>query len=340
MKKFTIIACVIVLLVIIVTQVSATTKKATEKPYSEKTLVKKGNLENIVSASGKIQSNSVISLKFQTSGLLTYVGVKKGDIVKKGQLVASLDRRELEKNLKKKLNDYLTERWTFEEDKQETYKDQALSNTIQRALDKNQFALEKSVIDVEIVDIALKFSNLYSPIDGIITDVDSPLPGVNITPTSASFTVADFNDTVFSINIDEVDIGKIKIGDPVNIKLDAYENEIFKGVISEIGFSSTTTSSGSTAFPVEVKFPDNASLKFKIGMNGDAEIRTNTISNTLYLPPDYIFEDTKGKFVNTIDSNNKISKKYITIGVETNTATQILKGVKENETIVVPSASQ
>ena len=338
MKKVTIAVIIIILMVIIATQVGAV-KNLGKKPelFTDKTKVTRKTLKKIVSASGKIQSNTVVTLKFQTSGLLTYVGVKKGDIVKKGQLVAALDTRELEKNLKNDLNDYLTERWDFDEDKFVTYKDKALTDTIKRALDKNQFALEQTVWDVEIADIALKFSNLYSPIDGVVTLVDAPALGVNITAATGTFTVADYNDISFKIDVDEVDIGSVSIGQPVNIKLDAYPDQTFFGVVSEIGFTSTTTSSGGTAFPVEVKFPENSSLRFKIGMNGDAEIITETIDNTLIVPIDYVFETEDGKrYVNLLNKNNEFKRQTVKIGTETEDEAEILSGVKEKDVVVLP----
>lgn len=335
MKKIIIIALIIFALVLVASKTILSKKN--ENPFTDHTKVKIGDIRDVISASGKIQSDSVATLKFQTSGLLTYVGVKKGDIVQKGQLIAALDQRELEKNLKKQLNDYMTSRWSFEEGKQVTYKDQALSNTIQRALDKNQFALDNTVLDVEISDIALKFANLYSPINGIVTEIDAPQAGVNITPAGAAFTIVDYNNVIFSINVDEADIAKVQVGQLVDIKLDAYDTQVFPGVISKIGFSSTTTSAGNTAFPVEVKFPDNSYLKFKIGMNGDAEIINKEKKGILFVPSDYIFEDQSGKYVYALGTNNQIIKTRVKIGIETDNKIEILSGIKQKTTIVIPN---
>ncbi len=338
LKRLTIIIILIILAVIVASQTDAV--KNIGKPpkiYSEKATVKKENIKEIVSGSGKIQSNTVAILKFQTSGLLTYIGVKRGDIVKKGQLVASLDQRELQKNLKKKLNDYMSERWDFEEDKQITYKDIALNDTIKRALEKNQFALDKTVWDVEISDIALKFGNLYSPIDGIVTEVDAPQIGVNITAATGTFTVADFNDISFKIDVDEVDIGKILPGQMVDIKLDAYPEKTFFGAVSKIGFTSTTTSGGGTAFPVEVKFPDNTDLRFKIGMNGDAEIVVRDVRNTIIIPAQFINEEDSKKFVYVLKKAGKsYEKRVIKTGIETDDAVEILEGLKQGEIVMLP----
>ncbi|MFC1711976.1 biotin/lipoyl-binding protein, partial [Patescibacteria group bacterium] len=145
---------------------------------------KKASIKDIsqtVSASGEIEAEEQVTLKFQTSGLLSWVGVKKGDKVDKWQVVASLDRKELEKKLKQELLDYMNERWDFEQINIDDYRDAALTETIRRVKDKSQFDLDRIVLDVEIADIALKYANLVTPIAGIVTDIESPYAGVNIT---------------------------------------------------------------------------------------------------------------------------------------------------------------
>lgn len=334
MKKIVIAAFIILALWVLASKTILSKKD--ENPFTDKTTVKIGNIKDVISASGKIQSDSVAILKFQTSGLLKFVGVKKGDIVKKGQLIASLDERELQKNLKKQLNDYMTSRWTLDESKQVTYKDKVLSDTIKRAIDKDQFSLDNDILDVEIADIALKFAHIYSPINGIVTEIDAPTPGVNVTAATATFTVLDYNDIYFKINVDEADIGRIEMGQPVDIVLDAYPSETFFGAVSSIDFTSTVTSGGNTAFPIKVKFPDNTYLKFKIGMNGDAEIKINEIKNTLILPTEFIFENEKGKFVYVETPNKSYVRKKIDTGLENETTIEILSGLRKGETVFLP----
>lgn len=238
--------------------------------------------ENILTASGTIQAHEVANLAFQTSGLLTWVGIKEGDQVKKWQGIASLDKREFEKKLARYLNLYLTNRWDFEQ-LQDDYKDEKerslITDTIQRILDKAQFSLNNAVLDVELVDLAQQLGTISTPIEGIVTRVDTPNPGVNVTPATATFTIVNPTSIFFNANVDEADISKIKIGQEAKISLDAYQGEEFKGKVEKIAFVSTTTAGGGTAFKVEISLPAspaggpaNPDLKFKVGMNGDAEI--------------------------------------------------------------------
>src|SRR4030042_4119544 len=112
--------------------------------------------KNRVTRSGKVKAQSTANLTFQTYGLVTWVGVKEGDYVKKWQGIASLDRRDLEKRLSKAMNLYLTNRWDFEQ-LQDDYKEKKdrylLTDSDRRILDKAQFSLNNAVSDVDIADL-------------------------------------------------------------------------------------------------------------------------------------------------------------------------------------------
>jgi len=313
-----------------------TTKKVTTKPEQkyETTKVQKEDLTDIVSASGTIQAEDQVDLKFQTSGLLTWVGVKEGDEVKKWQAIASLDKRELEKNLLKTLRDYSSERNDFEEESQVTYKDEILTNTVRRILEKNQFDLDKAVADVEIKDLAIKLATMVTPIAGIVTHIDTPVAGVNITPATAVFTIANPTKMKFVANVDEADIGKVKVGQKVTLTLDAYPNQEIEGEVGKIAFASVATKGGGTAYPIDIYLPENQELQFKVGMNGDLEIIISGVEDVLNVPSEAITEKEGKKFVRVIEGR-QIKEVKVETGLMTETKTQITKGLTEGETIIV-----
>ena len=184
-KKLVIILAIITTLAIglfIRQKILAKQKSASYKLFT----VKRQNVIKSVSSTGKVRASKQADLKFQTSGLLAWVGIKEGDYVNKWQAIAQLDRRELQKSLEKTMRDYSKQRNDFEEMYRVTYLGQkpqdALTDTAKRILEKNQWDLEKSVLDVELKDIALKLATLVSPIEGMATHIDTPIAGVNITP--------------------------------------------------------------------------------------------------------------------------------------------------------------
>ena len=307
--------------------------------------VKKKTLQKIVSASGKVKSEKEIELKFQTSGQLAWVGVKEGDWVKRGQAIAQLDTHELQKKLQKALKDYMKERWDFEQEREnygittDNLDSYTLSNEVRRILEKNQFDLDKAVLDVELKDIALKYATLISPISGIVTHIDTPVSGVNITPATAVFTIADPSSVVFEANIDEVDIGQIKLGQKAIVTLDAYPKNKIETKVEKIGFSSTTTRGGGTAFPVKFTLPENKDLRFKLGMNGDVEIIVEEKKDALTVPSSSV-RKRGGKYYVFAIQNGVVRKKEVKIGLETEEEIEILEGLSENEEVVAKNISK
>lgn len=302
--------------------------------------VKKEDITSSISASGQIEAERQVTLKFQASGQLVWVGVKEGDMVKKWQAIASLDVREVEKNIKKKLLDYMNERWDFEQSMEDygiegipIEKKGTLTDAEKRILEKAQFDLDNAVLDVEIKDLAKKLATIHSPIDGIVTDIEAPIAGVNITPATATFTVADPSEMKFVANVDESDIGEIRIGQKGEIALDAYLDELFESEVGKISFSAITTRGGGTAFPVHIILPENDEEKFKVGMNGDVEIIVSQVKEVLTVPIEAIIERKGIKLVKLVEERT-INEVEVETGVESETKIQILTGLDEGQVVV------
>ena len=191
-----------------------------------------------------------------------------------------------------------------------------MTDTVQRVLDKAQYDLNKAVLDYEIKDLAVKYATIYSPIEGIVTSVDTPIAGVNITPATAVFTVASPGQMVFRANIDEADIGEVRLHQEARVTLDAYAGEEFRGTVDKVGFTAVTTSGGGTAFPVEVNLPANENLKFRVGMNGDVEILVWEKKGVLTVPASAIFRRSGQPYVWKV-VEGKAVKQAVTLGAET-----------------------
>lgn len=305
----------------------------------ETVTVSRQELVQTLEVSGEIKAEEQVDLHFQTLGKLTWVGVKEGDEVKKWQGIATLDQRQLEKNLQKELNDYLTNRWNFE-DTRDTYNvttdnldGYTLSDAARRVLERAQFSLNNAVLDVEIQSVANEYSRLVSPIAGIVTKVDTPVAGINITSTDL-FEIVNPNTLYFSAEVDETDISLIEVGQNTSITLDAYENETLESTISWIDFASSTSEGGSTVFVIKLTLPSSDALKYRLGMNGDAEIVITKRDNALALPFEAIQEDEESQFVTRITSGQQ-EKVRVETGIETDDYVEIKSGIDEGDEIVI-----
>lgn len=294
-------------------------------------IVKRQELKDNLSIAGQIEAEERVVLQFQTSGMLAWVGVKKGDYVRKYQGIASLDQKELERNLKKYLNTFKSERWDFDQTK-EDYKNKAITEAMQRVIDKNQFDLDSSIIDVELKNIALQYAYLYAPIEGIVIRIDSPFPGVNITPSGAEFEIVNPKTVYFSANADQTEVVKLKENIQGVIALDAYSDRKLFGNVYQVSFIPKQGETG-TVYEVKMKLDnDNLDYKYKLGMTGDATFDFLLSKNALMIPSSFIKVEKKKKYV-WKEENGKKVKSFVQIGQEVNNETEITSGLKEGDII-------
>ncbi len=287
--------------------------------------VRRQNLQETLSVSGQIDSEEKAALKFQTTGYLSWLGVKEGDPVKKYQTIASLDQESVKKNLQKDLNDYLSNRWDFEQGK-DNYSGQAVTPAIQRILDKNQFSLNNTVLDVEIQNLAVQYSNLWSPIDGIVTHLDAPNAGVNVTATT-EFDVVNPRKIYFSASVDQDDVVKLTASQSGEIILDAYPDKTIPSDITAISFTPKAGETG-TVYEVKMSLPvDNSDYSYRLGMTGDANFIIRKAPNVIAVPTKYIQSNDDGSKYVWIIKNGKKTRQNIETGDTFDTDTEIKSGL-------------
>jgi len=310
---------------------SPKTKNTKETTYT----VKKETIKETLSIAGTIEANEIATLRFQSSGLLAWVGVKEGDTVKKYQAVAGLDLQELQKTLEKYLYTYDKTRWDFEQTKDE-YRAPAQNywglsvnqrNDIDRAFQKSQFDLNSSVLDVELKNISLKYATLTSPIDGIVTRVGTPFAGVNVTPSQAEFDVVNPNTLYLSVLPDQTEVSKLNASMSAEIVFDSYPEVTIPGSINSIAFAPKSGES-STVYEVKISFPLNS--YYRLGMTADAAFIINERKDVLGIPLTFLKTDNGKPYVNRKVGNNKV-KTPVVVGLEGDEIVEITGGLAEGD---------
>jgi RND family efflux transporter MFP subunit len=340
MKRFLTVVIGIIILSIIIF-VSRNKNGSTNGSQIQTSKAIQAEFIKTVQSSGKTKAKNVAELKFAISGKLSWIGVKEGDRVQAYQTIAQLDSREVQKNLQNALTDYSKERNAFDETSQVTYNNmkpqQALTNTVKRILENNQYDLDKAVYSVELQSLAVEYSSLVTPIAGIVTHIDTAVSGINITPAGAVFEIVDPSTLIFEANIDEIDVGILQTGQKVTINLDAYPDSTFSGAVSNIAYSSVLSGGGATVFPVEIKF-DSPEL-LRIGLNGDVTIQAVTVPDSILVPLEAIREDDSGKYVFKKISKSFV-KTYVKTGMQNDTDIIIKTGVSPEDDVVVKGFTQ
>ena len=296
--------------------------------------VNRDTIRQTLIVSGSVEAKETVQLHFLTSGKVAALNVKEGDLVTKGQTLVALDVADLKKNLQKDLNDYLTARTNFDQQNDDA-KQTLWTDTIKRLVNKQQYSLDNTVLDVELSDIALKNSYLVAPIGGIVTSIPVMTTGVQITATQ-NFEIVNPATLLFSAEVDEVDIGLIKKGLPATIFLDAYNNgETLSGMLEYLAFKSQTSTrtSGATIFKIEIPLPGVDVNRYRLGMNGTADIELAKHENALVVPLEAVEYEEDQAFVR-VKTTKEPEKRNVTTGIESETHVEIQSGLTEGEEVV------
>lgn len=298
------------------------------------------NIKNELILSGSIYAQDIAEVRFQTSGRLAWVGVKEGDRVKKWQSLSSLDKQELRKQLEISFNNYRSELSRFD-DTQDKYKKEKealiLTDEMERILVRSQNSLDNSVINYELNDLAVKYATIWSPINGIVTKIEQPHPGVNITPANATITIIDPNSIYFKSEIDEADIPKVKIGQKATLNIDIYPEETITSQVTQIAFLPVTGQS-STVYKIDFQLPtNNSDLKYRLGMGGNVTLVLEEAQDALTVSVDALHQENDQYFLWIKPNGGNLEKRNVQIGIENDEDVQILEGLSPDEQVVIKS---
>lgn len=292
------------------------------------------SISKTLDVSGHIDAKEKVRLRFIAGGKLIYIGAKEGEVVKKWQTIATIDKASLQKQLQQDLNSYMKERWDWE-DTQDANKDITLLTPEQRAEDKEQWDLENTVLNVEIRDIAIQNSAIYAPFEGILTSAPTSVAGMQVL-SSDYFEIVNPKSLVFRAAVDESDIATVQLGQKATLVLDAFEDKEINTQVAYISYTSSETSSG-TAFVVEFSL-SNTQIEelLRIGMNGDIKILVEEKENVLTIPSIALIERDDKTFVLVKSGENKTEEREIETGLETDELVEVLSGLDESDEIVIP----
>ncbi len=255
MKKKTRIWLIVVAVLVVGVVLLAVLNKPKEVTVFNQEECTKGSIETTVTATGEIQPVYKVEVGTQVSGIVEKMYVDYNSEVKKGQLLAELDKSLLQeqvkqaranlstaqsnKTLAQKNYDRVKKLYGQKAATQEEY-DQA-ETSLEQA--KNQFTTAQSSYDRSLTD--LKYAEIYSPIDGVVLSkaVEEGQTVASSFSTPTLFTIAkNLTDMQLEAKVDEADIGQVKEGQKVRFSVDAFPDDTFIGTVRQIRLVPTVTS--------------------------------------------------------------------------------------------------
>lgn len=288
MKKKTRIWLIIVGVVIVAIAAFLITKasNSAKKELVIRThVVNEYTVENTVTATGTIEPVETVEVGTQVSGKVEKIYVDFNDEVKKGDLLAELDKLTLNQNVsraKASLTSAESQlnyaKLTYERTKQ-LYESNAATlaayQEAQNSYTQAQMSKKNAQAAYDQAKVDLAYAEIYSPIDGIVLDraveVGQTVAASFSTPTL--FTLAnDLTKMQVEADVDEADIGQVKVGQRVTFTVDAYMDDVFGGTVNQIRMKPTTTSNVVT-YTVIIDAP-NPDQKLFPGMTASVTIVT------------------------------------------------------------------
>lgn len=323
------------------------------------------DISNSVTATGTVEPVTKVEVGTQVSGIIDRLYADYNDIVKAGQVIAEMDKVNLQAELASSQAQLSAAKTEFEYrekeyDRIKTLHDKELVSDSEYDSAFYQYETAKNTYNQAQASFTkvkrnLSYATITSPIDGVVISraVEEGQTVAAGFETPTLFTIAkDLADMQVIADVDEADIGQVKEGQSVTFTVDAYPDDVFNGKVQQVRLEATTTSNVVT-YEVVITAP-NPDLKLKPGLTANVTINTLEEKDVLAVPtkalrfnpdPELLEEigvtvtgsqaadgeDTRTVWVR---KGNEISPKTVNTGHTSGDKTGITGGLSDGEEVV------
>ena len=356
-------------------------KEDSFKYYSKEEATNK-SLELSIEASGEIEAISTIEIKSKASGEVLFLGAEVGDYIKKGAILARIDQRTPNNILAQAEADLGLSKVRLENAKSQLIRGEALHTEgsiadkdfedIQENYASAQSAVVRTQVSLENANISLDDTIVRSPTEGTVISRNVEVGQVISSPSVAVgggtilMRMADLGNVRVRALVDEIDVGKVKVGQDVSIKVSAYRDRQFFGKVAKIE-PLAKVEQNVTLFPILIDIENKENLLL-LGMNTDVIIQILDENVSLSIPTGslrtrkdiksaaallemsedqvdtFLKNKVKGesfnKFIVIKDSKDGPELKWVQIGKSDLSNVEVINGLnKGDEVYVLPSQS-
>ena len=360
MKKRTkIILAVLALLIIAGIIATVANKGKNEVINFQTTQVEPGDISTTITATGTIEPVKTVDVGTQVSGIVKRLYVDYNSVVRRGQVIAELDRTNLLSDLTSAQAHLRTAQIELDYQKKNYARFAELKQKDLVSLSEYDIALENYRKAQESVRIAqqdvaraktnLGYATVYSPIDGVVIS-KSVEEGQTVASSFSTPSICriakDLTDMQCIAKVDEADIGEVREGQRVTFTVDAYPDDVFSGSVKQVRQNPVTTNNVVT-YEVVISAP-NADFKLKPGLTANITIYTMERSGVMSVPaaalrftPEpsvfgkkYVIKDTTAEHKLWTLDGNVLTAHKVEIGVTDGTRTEVIGGMKEGSTVI------
>ena len=342
--------------------------KAKHKVTYETAAVTKGEISESVTATGTIEPVTEVEVGTQVSGIIDKIYADYNSVVTKGQLIAEMDRVTLQSEVASQRAAYNGAKAEYEyqrknyERNRGLHEKQLISDTDYEQsvynYEKAKSNYESSQASLAKAERNLSYATITSPIDGVVINraVEEGQTVASGFETPTLFTIAaDLTQMQVVADVDEADIGGVEDGQRVTFTVDAYPNDTFEGVVTQIRLGedsssssgSSTTSSTVVTYEVVISAP-NPDLKLKPRLTANVTIYTLDRKGVLSVPAralrftpekpligdNDIVKDCEGEHKLWTREGNTFTAHPVVVGISNGVNTEIVSGIGEGAVVV------
>jgi HlyD family secretion protein len=330
----------------------------------------RSTISNSVTATGTVEPVVKVEVGTQVSGIIDKIYVDFNSVVTKGQLIAEMDKINLQAELISKEADLASSKTEFEYQEKNyarskmLHEKQLISDTDYETATYNyeraKSSYDRNLSDMTKVRRNLQYAIITSPIDGVVINraVEEGQTVAAGFSTPTLFTIAnDLTQMRVIADVDEADIGQVEEGQNVKFTVDAYPNDVFEGKVTQVRLEATVTSNVVTYEVVISAY--NPELKLKPGLTANVSIYTLERPDILtipgkalrFVPDEGTLEAMKlsitdagqqapaGKKLVWQRVGESLQPKFITTGASSLNVTEVTEGLSDGEEIIVELAS-
>lgn len=330
--------------------------------------VTSGDISESVTATGTVESVTQVDVGTQVTGIIDKLYADYNSVVTKGQLIAEIEKTLLESELRSADANMESARVTYDYNRTNYERDKKLHDkqlisdyefqTSQRDYLVSKTTYEKAQADRVRAAKNLNYAEIYSPIDGVVIsrDVEVGQTVVSNMNVANLYTIADLDNMQVVGNVDEADIGQVRVGQNVTFTVDAYPDNVFSGSVTQVRLNPTTESNVVT-YEVIVAAPNpdhklipglTANLTIYVTQEKDITVIPNQAFR--FTPHNYLDADNLPAFDGNLPqlqdgqkmvwkvSDGRLIPVAVSVGVSNGIDTQILSGLNRGDEIAVEYA--
>lgn len=295
-------------------------------PAVEVGRVERGPVGRTITVTGAVVPLRQVGVNAQLSGVLTQVNVEEGTEVAQGQVLARIDDRELAAQVRASEAQVALAQSTF--DRSEALREAQVVTGAEYERDRANLAAARAQLDQ--LQTRLGFTVITAPISGVITE-RRLLAGDVVGPQTRLFSIADLGTLIVRLPISELDVGGMREGETVELRMDALPTQTFTGRIRRVFPTADTTN---RLVPVEVVLQGEGARRARPGYLARVTFNLDERTDALLVHANAVVGTAGAEAVFVVEEGQAIRRPIVT-GMRQVDQVEVLSGLVEGESIIV-----